>query len=109
MWTGVENDEIVVAHLAESQKVRNIRRDNRVTLSVLTGGRNPTGLDEYLVVNGTARITEGGAPELLQKLAERYVGPGVKFPPMDDPPPGFITRITPTSLGGIGPWTASGA
>jgi hypothetical protein len=33
-----------------------------------TGGRS-NGLDHYLVVHGTARITEGGAPELLQRLA----------------------------------------
>jgi hypothetical protein len=23
---------------------------------------------------------------------------------MPDPPPGFITRITPERLGGVGPW-----
>ena len=62
------------------------------------------GLDEYLVVHGTARITEGGAPELLQRLAEVYLGPGVKFPPMPDPPPGFITRIAVDRVAGVGPW-----
>ena len=107
VWTGIEEGEIVVGHLAESRKVRNIRRDGRVALSLVTGGRNAVGLDNYLVVEGTARITEGGAPELLQKLAERYIGPGVKFPPMDNPPSGYITRITPTRLGGIGPWAVS--
>ena len=34
----------------------------------MTGGRNEMGLDNYLVVHGTARIQEGGAPELLQRL-----------------------------------------
>ena len=42
----------------------------------------------YLVLHGRARLTEGGAPELLQQLAYTYVGPGVKFPPMPEPPPG---------------------
>jgi hypothetical protein len=46
------------------------------------------GLDEYLVIHGRARITEGGAPELLQQLARTYLGPGVKFPEMENPPPG---------------------
>jgi PPOX class probable F420-dependent enzyme len=104
VWSGVEDGEIVFGHLAEHQKVKNIRNDPRVTLSVVTGGRNEHGLDEYLVVEGQARITEGGAPQLLQRLAERYIGPGVKFPPMDNPPAGFITRVTPTKIGGIGPW-----
>ena len=45
-----------------SQKVR-------VALSIETSTRNAMGLNEYLVIHGTARITEGGAAELLQKLA----------------------------------------
>jgi PPOX class probable F420-dependent enzyme len=108
VWVGLEGDEIVSGHLGERQKLRNVRRDPRVVLSLATGGRNRIGLDEYLVVHGTARVTEGGAAELLQRLAEVYIGPGVKFPPMDDPPPGFVLRVTPTRLGGVGPWAAQG-
>ena len=33
------------------------------------------GLTEYAVLYGEARIQEGGAPELLQRLAEVYIGP----------------------------------
>jgi PPOX class probable F420-dependent enzyme len=105
VWVGLEAGEIVCAHLARHAKVRNIERDRRVVLSMATGGRTPQGLDEYLVVHGMARVTEGGAPELLQRLAHRYLGPDVRFPPMDDPPPGFVTRITPTRVGGMGSWT----
>jgi PPOX class probable F420-dependent enzyme len=104
VWVGIEGDEIVSAHLPLSQKVKNVRRDPRVSLSIVTGGRNPIGLDEYVVIHGAARITEGGAPELLQKLAYVYIGPGVKFPPFDNPPPGYVTRITPERYGGVGPW-----
>lgn len=63
------------------------------------------GLTEYLVIYGYARIEEGGAPELLQKLAYRYLGPGIKFPTMDNPPPGYITRIRVQRFTGVGPWT----
>jgi PPOX class probable F420-dependent enzyme len=107
VWIGLEGDEIVCAHLGRFQKVKNIERDPRVALSVEAPGENAIGLKHYLVVHGKARITEGGAPELLQKLAETYVGPGVKFPPMPDPPPGVVTRITPERVGGMGPWTSS--
>jgi len=107
VWIGLEGDEIVCAHLGRFQKVKNIERDPRVTLSVEAPGENAVGMKHYLVVHGMARITEGGAPELLQKLAETYVGPGVKFPPMPDPPPGVVTRITPERVGGMGPWASS--
>lgn len=105
VWTGIEGDEVVTGHLMASKKVRNVQRDPRVSLSMATGGRNEMGLDNYLVVHGTARIQEGGAPELLQRLAEVYIGPRVRFPPMDDPPPGFVLRTTPTRVLGVGPWS----
>ena len=65
----------------------------------------PPGLREYVVVHGRATIEEGGAPELLQQLAHVHLGPDVKFPPMDDPPPGHLIRIAVERVGGIGPWT----
>lgn len=108
VWIGVEGGEIVSGHLGMGQKVRNIQRDPRVSLSVEAEGRNSLGLDHYLVVHGIARITEGGGPQLLQRLAEVYLGPGVKFPPFDDPPPGRVIRISAERLGGVGPWSETG-
>lgn len=108
VWVGLEGDEIVFAHLRDQQKLRNIRRDPRVALSVETPETNQLGLREYLVVHGRATIEEGGAPELLQRLAHTYLGPDVTFPPMADPPPGYRLRIAVERLGGIGPWTESG-
>lgn len=104
VWVGLDGDELVAAHLFEHRKVQNIRRDPRVAVSVESGTRGQSGLDEYIVIHGQARITEGGAPELLQQLAHTYIGPDVKFPTIDDPPPGYITHITAERIGGVGPW-----
>jgi PPOX class probable F420-dependent enzyme len=106
VWVGLDRDEIVSGHLGVRQKLRNVERDPRVVVSVETGHRNALGLDEYLVVRGTARVTEGGAPELLQRLAHVYLGSDTRFPPVDDPPPGYLLRITPESIGGVGPWSS---
>lgn len=106
VWVGLDGDEIVSGHLMQHQKVRNIRNDGRVVLSLETPNINEMGLQEYLVVYGTARITEGGAPELLQRLAHTYLGPEVKFPPFDNPPGGFVTRITVDRVAGVGPWVS---
>ena len=105
VWVGLDGDDIVAAHLLESKKVRNIRQDGRVVVTFESATKSDMGLTEYLVVYGQARIEEGGAAELLQKLAYVYIGPGVKFPPMDDPPPGYITRIQIERISGVGPWT----
>jgi len=108
VWVGLEGDEIVAAHLNEQQKLRNIRRDPRVALTLEGTVVNPLGLKEYLIVYGRARIEEGGGPEHLQKLADTYLGPDVKFPPMPNPPPGCRTVITVERIGGVGPWTEGG-
>ena len=106
IWVGLEGDEIVSGHLADQQKLRNVARDPRVVLSIEGTEIQPPGLKQYLVVRGRARLVEGGAPELLQRLAHVYLGPEVRFPPMDDPPPGHVMRIAVDRIGGVGPWTA---
>ena len=106
VWVGLDRDEIVSGHLGVRQKLRNVERDPRVVLSLETGHRNAMGLDEYLVVRGTARVTEGGAPELLQRLAHVYLDSDTRFPPVDDPPPGYVLRIIPESISGVGPWSS---
>lgn len=104
VWVGVRNGDIVVASLPRNQKVRNVSHDPRVALSIATGRSAPNRLEEHLIVHGRARIVAGGAPELLQELAHVYMGPDVRFPPMPNPPPGFVIHITPDRFGGNGPW-----
>jgi PPOX class probable F420-dependent enzyme len=106
VWMGLEEDELVAGHLRHQQKIRNIERDPRVVVSFEGTRVHPPGLKEYLVVHGRARVTEGGAPELLQRLAHVYLGPDVTFPPMPDPPAGYVSRVTVERIGGIGPWTS---
>jgi hypothetical protein len=71
---------VVIATIPDQKKLRNMRRDPRVTVSWETENT------------------------ILQELAYTYIGPGVKFPPMPDPAPGFVTRISIDHIGGIGPW-----
>jgi PPOX class probable F420-dependent enzyme len=108
VWVGLEDDEIVAGHLMPQKKLDNIRRDPRVAISIEAPGKSEIGLQHYLIAYGAARITEGGAPELLQRLAATYLGPGVDFPPMPDPPPGWISRTKVERIAGNGPWTEDG-
>jgi PPOX class probable F420-dependent enzyme len=78
VWVGLDGDEIVSGHLFDQRKLRNVRRDPRVSIAVEGDRIHPPGLKEHLIVYGRARIEEGGAPELLQRLARVYLAPDVK-------------------------------
>jgi PPOX class probable F420-dependent enzyme len=86
-----DGDELVSAHLSEYQKTRNVRRDPRVALTIVSKD-HPGQQTPYVWISGTARIVEGGAPELLTELAEEMLGSSEHFPPPDSPP-GLLTRI----------------
>jgi PPOX class probable F420-dependent enzyme len=105
VWVGIDGDDLLTAHLNPAQrKVENVRRNPRVALSFEGSEIQPPGLKQYVVVHGSATVEDGGAAELLQELAHVYLGPSIKFPPMDDPPPGVRLRIAVDRVGGIGPW-----
>lgn len=103
-WVGIEDDEVVIGTLEDQPKLRNLRADPRIAMS-FAGDLNAHGIHDYLVLRGRARITEGGAPELLQRLARVYMGPDVVFPGPGQPP-GFVVRMTVEKVSGSGPWMA---
>ncbi len=103
VWVGLVGDDVVVGKLFADQKLANIARDPRVSISIEADGDH-YGMRHYLVIDGTASVREGGAPTLLGELAQRYVGPGTVFPPRPDPPEGFVIHVTPTRVRGLGPW-----
>jgi PPOX class probable F420-dependent enzyme len=105
-WVGVEDGEVVIGTLDDQRKLRNLRRDSRIALTIQSDRINAWGLREYLVLYGTARVSEGGAAALLQRLARTYLGPDVVFPAMPDPPPGYVTRVRVERVAGVGAWRA---
>lgn len=86
------------------KKVRNVQRDPRVALSVEGPDANAMGLQEHLVVHGSGRVEPGGAVDLLHRLAQVYLGPGAEFPPPEFHAAGYVLRIRPERVSGVGPW-----
>src|SRR5687767_9057434 len=74
-WIGLDGEEVVIGTMFDQAKLRNIRRDPRVALQFQTGAVGRMGLPGYHVLHGRARLTDGGAPELLGRLAQTYIGP----------------------------------
>ena len=107
VWVALQStpdgDELVTAHLAEHQKVRNVRRDPRVAVTIVDPGRVGEVMRPYLAITGTARVVEGGAPELLKDLAQTLASPDAHFPPQNAPA-GYLNRIRIDKVGGVGPW-----
>jgi PPOX class probable F420-dependent enzyme len=98
IYVGWDGDDIVAGHMADHLKLRNMRRDPRVTLSV-ESDLEFEGFSPYLVIKGIARVEEGGAVDLLRRITD-----GRFPPPGGDWPAGFVTRISPRGFSGTGPW-----
>ena len=104
VWVGVEDGRLVIAHTLEYLKVKNMRRDPRVSVSFASGSVNSIGIYEYLVIEGLAEVTVGGARSLLERLSKIYIPAGGQSPPVQELDDGWVTRITPTRIRGWGPW-----
>jgi PPOX class probable F420-dependent enzyme len=104
-WAGFDGDELVMAtfFMLGQKKLRNLRRDPRVVLSFEATEHTGEGLHPYVVIQGRARITEGGALEVMDHLAQYYLGPGQRYP-MRDVPAGVVVHVTVERIYGQGPW-----
>ncbi|MFF4418724.1 PPOX class F420-dependent oxidoreductase [Streptosporangium sp. NPDC001559] len=105
VWVGIDDGDIVFASMFPWRKTENLLRDPRVAVSVESPGSHATGLQQYLVVRGRAEVTEGGAFELIRRLAEVYVGEGAQIPPDElRVHTGHVVRVRAEEIGGVGPW-----
>ena len=75
VYVTLDGDEIVCGHLREHRKVKNVRRDPRVALSIEAEGSSGPGFQNYLTVEGSASVVEGGAPSLLRRIMVAYFEP----------------------------------
>jgi hypothetical protein len=98
-WIGLDADEIVFGSLPDQRKLQNLRRDPRIVVSVQSLRMNAWGLREYVVLEGTARITEGGGPPPAH--GPHLPGPRMRFPAMTDPPPGSVTHVRVERVTGV--------
>ena len=102
-WVGVDGDQLVWSSFFDQHKLESLRRDPRITISFQANEHTGEGLHPYLVARGTARITEGGALPVMDRLAEAYIGPGATFPNRDMPD-GFVIHVDVDRFYGLGPW-----
>jgi len=77
VWFLEENGQAFVMADANAVKVRNIRRNPAVSLSIATDQR-PL---KYVALNGDAQVVEKDIAQMVERICVRYDGPlrGVEF------------------------------
>jgi PPOX class probable F420-dependent enzyme len=109
-WVGFDGDEIVMCTFfnLNQRKLENMRRDPRVVITAMAKEFPGQGLWPYAVIQGRVdRITEGGALEWMDRLAEHYIGPGQQYP-MREVPAGVVVHVSIDRVYGQGPWAQGG-
>jgi PPOX class probable F420-dependent enzyme len=77
LWVDYEDGYVLVNTADERQKARNVKRDPRVSLSVV----DRHSLTNYLEVRGrVVELVYDGAYDHLGKLARKYAGPAARNP-----------------------------
>ena len=70
-WVDTDGQYILINTVEGHQKLRNVQRDPRVTLSLI----NPSNLNRAVTVRGrVVEITSEGAAEHFKGLVQRYMG-----------------------------------
>jgi len=104
VWVIARDDEILFGTSVTSQKARNLARDPRTILSIEDTERNERGFQRHLVIRGTATVTPGSDPELMDELAMKYTGLQRHPLALRDSPDSSVVRVAIDRISGVGPW-----
>ncbi|WP_344425957.1 PPOX class F420-dependent oxidoreductase [Amycolatopsis minnesotensis] len=94
MWVGRDGDDLLFSTIAGRRKERNIRRDPRVSVTIMDRA-DP---ERYTEVRGLARISAEGGRALDEQLSWKYDGK-----PAGEDAPGaqrVVVRVTPMRVTG---------
>ena len=98
VWCDFDGTFVIFNTARGRQKDRNIRRDPRVSLSIL----DPDNAYRYLEIRGRViEITEQGADEHIDKLAKKYLGVD-KYPRRQPGEVRLIVKVLPERVRTMG-------
>ncbi|GAB3754285.1 PPOX class F420-dependent oxidoreductase [Microlunatus parietis] len=103
VWTGLDGDDLVTAHLGRIRKLRNLERDPRAVLSFLAPGTPGELARPYVTLRARGTVVEtDDAWDLLNRWTKVYVDPNLEFP--EPRTRGYVVRYAVDRIGGYGPW-----
>ena len=98
VWIDAEGDDVLFNTAEGRKKQQNLRQNPKVIVSV-QDRNNP---QAYLLVHGTATVTESGADAHIDKLAKRFLGAD-KYPYRQPGEKRLLVRIAVDRIGGFAP------
>ena len=104
VWCGVREDRILFCTEGSTAKVRNIRRDPRVVLSIEDEARNAAGTQQHLVVRGRAEVLGPADKALCDELCRVHVGRADHPQNLSRSGTAVTVAVEVDRLGGNGPW-----
>lgn len=109
VWCAPRGDRILFCTEGDSAKVRNLRRDPSIVLSIEDEERNQRGAQQHLIVHGRAEVLDGPvSKELCDELCQVYVGRADHPLNLSRSSSAVTVAVTVERIGGNGPWTISG-
>lgn len=94
VWIDTDGDNVLFNTAIGRAKERHLRRDPRVSVTVLPAEDQQSG---YVSVSGTAELSEDGAKEHIDKLAHKYLGVD-EYPYLQPGERRVIVKITPDKV-----------
>ncbi len=98
VWVKRDGDELLISTTVDRRKTKNLQRDPRVTVLV-----HPADAPySYAEIRGTATLTTEGGRELIDDLAQKYVGKSyAEFNPnSEQDAERVVVRVTPRKVAG---------
>jgi len=94
VWIDTDGDKVIFNTSIGRAKERHLRRDPRISVTVLPAEDQQSG---YVTVNGTAEITEEGALDHINSMAQKYIGQET-YPYLQPGERRVIVKVTPQKI-----------
>lgn len=104
VWCGVRGDRVLFCSERDTAKVRNLRHDPSVVLSVEDEARNLAGTQQHLLVYGRAEVLGPADPSLCDELCRVYVGAADHPLNLSRSSTAVTVAVEVDRIGGNGPW-----
>ena len=98
VWVKRDGDELLISTTRDRRKTLNLERDPRVTVMVQPADAPYT----YAEIRGTVSMTTEGGRELIDELAQKYVGKNyAEFNPRwEEDAERVVVRVSPRKVAG---------